>query len=208
MTDENSTTHPRPEDESGDTFVLGGSAALDAMKMVFERFLANRSPFGFRKARYPNEFHPLPYRPEPGDRLLLEEPWRIVLELYEGEQPMVMGLDLYGDAILGRGPSRPGRIILNLEEYGAQEHGVSREHAMLRPTVNRLFLIDQGSTNGTTLNGTPSGRGMASPVNDEDMIALGNLLLLVRVVKRPGDWQPGELEQAPRKRPTQNSKTD
>ena len=80
---------------------------------------------------------------------------------------MYMGLDLYGDVILGRGDSHPGRIIVNLEPYGARDLGVSREHVMLRPTPTRLFAIDQGSTNRTTVNGVPSGRGIATELRDE-----------------------------------------
>jgi hypothetical protein len=58
---------------------------------------------------------------------------------------------------------------------------------MLRPTVNRLYIIDQGSTNQTVVNGVPSGRGVASPLSDECMISLGNLLMMLHIVKRPTD---------------------
>ena len=174
--------------DMSETYVIRESNALDAIKTVFERFMSHQMPFGFNAQTEPDTYHALPYKPESNDELLLEEPWRIILELYQQNERMTLGIDLYGDIIFGRGESRPGRIILNLDPHDAQKLGVSREHAMLRPTANRLFLIDQGSTNGTTLNGASSGRGMASAVKHEDIIALGNMMLMVKILKKPGEW--------------------
>ncbi len=98
---------------------------------------------------------------------------------------MVVGLDLYGDVVLGRGDSHPGRIILDLEPYAAQSMGVSREHVMLRPTKTHLYVIDQGSTNGTTVNGTLCSRGIAIGLKNDDMLSLGNMLLVVHILSKP-----------------------
>ena len=167
-----------------ETNVLAGGVA-DPMAIVYERFMAHYQPFGFRSRHEEPIYHPIPYTPGLDDELLLKEPWRILLELYSGEQRMIMGVDLYGDVILGRGESRPGRIIIDLESYKAQELGVSREHALLRPTARHLFAIDQGSTNGTLVNGARSGRGIATPLKDEDLLSLGNLVLMVHIIKKP-----------------------
>src|SRR5574340_1129996 len=136
MNDRNDDQSKPPPDEAPDTSAIFIMQKSDApLETIYSRFIAHRMPFGFQ-SRDDKEitFHPIPYKPEPDDKLLLQEPWRVVLELYVEEQRMVMGLDLYGDVILGRGQSRPGHIVLNLEEYNAQALGVSREHAMLRPT--------------------------------------------------------------------------
>jgi hypothetical protein len=175
------------EDNSQETSIIKGSA-LDPLNTIFERFMANKTPFGFQVRQSEQEYHPIPYKPNPADdndKLLLIEPWRVQLELYADDQRRVLGMDLYGDVILGRGDSRPGRIILNMDPYGAQELGVSREHLMIRPTKTHLFALDQGSTNGTTINGSPSGRGVATQLKNDDLISLGNLLLLVRIISRP-----------------------
>lgn len=174
-----------PDSAAGDeTFVLpmGISAALNN---IYARFMANHMPFGFQARGEEIIYHPVPYRPDPGDPLLLAAPWRIELELYADEQRQVLGLDLHGDLILGRGASRPGRIILDLDPYGAHDLGVSREHLMLRPTRTRLFVLDQGSTNGTTVDGVTSGRGVATPLLDAAMLSLGNMVLMLRVIARP-----------------------
>jgi hypothetical protein len=171
-------------DRSDETFILP-AGAVGAMDKIFGLFMAHFTPFGFQSRDQVIEYHPLPYKPEDGDTLLLKEPWRIELELYAGEHRMVVGLDLYGDVILGRGESRPGRIILDLEPYGAHQLGVSREHVMLRPTPNRLFAIDQGSTNGTTVNGAPSGRGTAAELHDQDLISVGSMVFMLHVRGHP-----------------------
>lgn len=175
------------EDHSQETSIIKGSA-LDPLNTIFERFMANKTPFGFQVRNQDLTYYPIPYVPNPtdeNDQMLLKEPWRVQLELYADDQRRVLGMDLYGDVILGRGESRPGRIILNMDPYGAQELGVSREHLMLRPTKTHLFALDQGSTNGTTINGSPSGRGVASQLKNDDLISLGNLLLTVRIVTKP-----------------------
>ncbi len=176
-------THDIPD--AGDETNIIPSSASDPLKMVFERFMAHYTPFGFQARSDEVEFHPMPYVPGKDDEFLLSKPWRVLLELYNDARRRVVGLDLYGDVILGRGESQPGRIILDLEPYGAQETGVSREHMMLRPTAMHLFAIDRGSTNGTTVNGAPTGRGVAVPLKNEDLIALGEFVLMLHIINKP-----------------------
>lgn len=176
--------HNLPDRGGDETYILPINAS-DPMKVIFERFMSHHTPFGFEKSAADLTYHPMPYRPDDDDPLMLKQPWRIILELYTDDQRMMMGLDLHGDVILGRGPSRPGRIIIDLEPYGAQKLGVSREHLMLRPTELRLFAIDQGSTNGTTVNGAASGRGVATALKNEDLLGLGNMVIMLRIVERP-----------------------
>lgn len=175
----------KPDNSRGreETFII--SSRDNPVEMIFNRFTAYYTPFGFHTVDDEIQYHALPYRPEPGDELLLKSPWHVLLELYSGDHRMVVGLDLFGDIVLGRGESRPGRIILDLEPYGAKGLGVSREHVMLRPTTNKLFAIDQGSTNGTLINGLPSGRGLATALKDQDLINLGNLVLMLHVHSKP-----------------------
>lgn len=171
------------KDES--TYIIPAESS-DPIGTIFDRFTAHYTPFGFQSREETIEYYAMPYKPEPDDHLMLEQPWRLLLELYSDDHRRMMGLDLYGDVILGRGESRPGRIILSLGSYGAKDLGVSREHAMLRPTTTKLFAIDQGSTNGTTVNGAPSGRGIATVIRDQDLLALGKMILMIHVVSKPG----------------------
>lgn len=111
--------------------------------------------------------------------------WRIELhDLGSGSTPL--GLEIVGDTVLGRGKTGAAIPDLDLDEYRAFDLGVSRRHALLRPTKNRLYLIDLGSTNGTLLNATPLGQGVARAISDNDTVTLGNLSFTIRVADRPG----------------------
>lgn len=183
-------------DSNDETYIVSVSP-VTRMNQIFNRFLAQHMPFGFQSSVADMAYHPLPYKPASDDELLLREPWRVRLELYVREKRLYMGLELYGDVILGRGRSHPGRIILDLEPYGALEQGVSREHVILRPTRTRLFAIDRDSTNSTSVNGVHSGPGVATQLNDGDLLTLGNMVLMVHIVTRPdgtaaGDKKPAE----------------
>ncbi len=171
--------------------VIGRKVEMESIGTIYGHFLQRSTPFGFHmRDDHEIEFHALPYKPEssadnPGS-LLLEKPWRLVLEMLQGEKRLVLGLDLYGDVILGRGESSLGQIVVNLEPYDGVKLGVSRVHAMLRPTKGHLYLIDQGSTNGTTVNGATVQNGLLNAVKNEDVVALGDLVLMVYVLASPG----------------------
>lgn len=166
------------------TYIISDNAA-SSMEVIFTRFMAHYTPFGFHPQDREVIFYPLPYKPEPDDKLLLKEPWRLILELYKQNKRMVMGIDLYGDLVLGRGKSQPGRIILPLEDYDAVKLGVSREHALIRATATSLFVIDQGSTNGTKVNGALAGQGMAVALKDNDLMEIGQMTFMVKILSRP-----------------------
>jgi hypothetical protein len=108
--------------------------------------------------------------------------WRIQLIHEEGG---VIGLDLYDDVILGRGARAQGISGIDLSDWGAGDQGVSREHAILRPTPYGLYLVDIGSTNGTIHNAEMVVPGVAYEVVDGDAIVLGKLILTVRIVRAP-----------------------
>jgi signal transduction histidine kinase len=96
------------------------------------------------------------------------------------------GLEIVGEVVLGRhGEQQEIDDVINLNPFGAEALGVSRRHAMLRPTTTNLFIVDQGSTNGTYRNGRSVGSRTPYSLVDGDVITLGKLPLLVEVVERP-----------------------
>jgi hypothetical protein len=140
-----------------------------------------------RRVAYGAEALPIEvvYRPVPVNPSLVRsqsKPWRIQLVAEDGE---VLGLDIYGDVILGRGEKVRAGNGVDLTPLGAQEKGVSRRHALLRPTSSRLYLIDLVSTNGTLHNSVPVGPGIARVLSDGDVIMLGALTLVVRLIEVP-----------------------
>jgi hypothetical protein len=109
--------------------------------------------------------------------------WRICL-LGENDEALV--LNLYGDAIFGRETDTDPHSV-DLSTWRASELGVSRRHAMLRPTASGLYLIDLGSTNGTYHNSVLLGKGSARPIEDSDMIMLGSLVITILILKAPSE---------------------
>jgi signal transduction histidine kinase/pSer/pThr/pTyr-binding forkhead associated (FHA) protein len=110
------------------------------------------------------------------------EHWRVRLELV-GSQAEALEVDVGGDVVVGR--DRRAVNFVDLSDYRAEKLGVSRSHIMLRPTDTHLFIIDLGSTNGTTLNGHSIGVNTPYALLDDDLVALGNLQFKVRIVGRP-----------------------
>jgi FHA domain-containing protein len=110
--------------------------------------------------------------------------WRIEIE---GLGPAVepIGLDILGDAVMGRGRVGTQPADLDLDQFGALEQGVSRRHALLRPTANHLYIIDLGSTNGTLHNGLPLGPGIARSLKHNDAVTLGRLSFTVKLIDGP-----------------------
>jgi hypothetical protein len=100
----------------------------------------------------------------------------------------VVGLDIYGDVILGRGADVPGSPDIDLSNLNAEQVGVSRRHALIRPGRSKLYLIDLGSTNGTYVNGVPVSKGMAQVLRGNDSISLAGLSMVIEIIKSPTDF--------------------
>ena len=111
--------------------------------------------------------------------------WRIELHgLVQGVEPL--GVEVRGDVTIGRGPDSD----LDLDAYGGYKQAVSRRHAMLRPTHRQLFLIDLGSTNGTTYNMIPLARCQTHSLKHNDVITLGLMTMTVKIVQGPAGMVP------------------
>lgn len=87
-----------------------------------------------------------------------------------------MRFEIVGDVVMGRSMLAD----IDLLPINGLEHGVSRRHALLRPSRNALYMIDLGSTNGTHYNGIPMGQGIAIPLADRSVIRLGKLNMTVQ----------------------------
>ncbi|NDJ53621.1 MAG: FHA domain-containing protein [Chloroflexi bacterium] len=111
--------------------------------------------------------------------------WRVMLAPANINYRDQRAIEIRSDIVVGFDPSDDGQIDLNLASWEAQNYGVSRRHVKLRPSRNKLFAIDLGSTNGTHINGLPLGLGWAYALRDRDLITLGRLNLRIRIVHRP-----------------------
>ena len=132
-------------------------------------------------------YQPVPRIPDLPGEAYISRHWRIQLINEEGD---AKGFDVYDDVILGRGNRVRERSGIDLLEWGALDNGVSREHALLRPTPTKLYLVDIGSTNGTYHNIDFVTPGDARELTDGDMIVLGRLVFTVRIMHSPQDDLP------------------
>lgn len=117
----------------------------------------------------------------------IEDPpvWRVLLKFDGIGQQVVVGLDVRGDIVFGRGSGDPDSPDIDLTNLGAQDRGVSRRHALMRPSANKLYLIDLNSTNGTYVNAVPVSRGMAQVIRNHDSLAFAGLTSMAEIVSSP-----------------------
>lgn len=82
--------------------------------------------------------------------------------------------------VVGRSDVKTGyHPDVDLTPYGAQEHGVSREHVQLLLHDQHLYVIDMDSANGTFLGGKQLPPKEAQLLSDGDELLLGRLAVQV-----------------------------
>ena len=79
-------------------------------------------------------------------------------------------------AVIGRSSSHADYVLI--------ENSVSRSHARIGLTDNRITMEDLGSLNGTIVNGTKLTPGLAHPLSSGMMIALGDVDLKVTIFQK------------------------
>lgn len=133
-----------------------------------------------------DEYIELPTKKEHEDSDIVGRPRHIALiDVNLKHDPL--RFKIRDDVFIGR---EAGGIVpdIDLTDYGAADCGVSRQHALLRPTKDSLHLIDLDSTNGTFRNGTRLRSGSAESLKDNDLISFGTLHFKLRITESP--WQP------------------
>jgi hypothetical protein len=109
--------------------------------------------------------------------------WRVIFELAGPEHFGMLPLEIVSDVVIGRGHMGENAPELDLDALDAFQLGVSRRHALLRPSPNHLYLIDLGSSNGTLVNGYPLGTGIAQSLAEHTHISLGKLNMSILLLK-------------------------
>jgi hypothetical protein len=188
-------TPPSPKPNSQPSAVeLTTRLSLDVLSSLQT---APASPYGLAPD------NPVQYVTIPRDRAVIQQQenvalprWRIELHGLPGAAKP-LGFDIVGDVVIGVGKADSAPPDVDLAGYEAARKGVSRRHALFRPTRNRLYIIDLGSTNGTKCDALPVGLGVATEVKDSATITLGNLTFSVSIISRPEpDAQPAPAPSA------------
>ena len=132
------------------------------------------------------------FMPFPNSTTLTDAPmWRVRFDL-TSDTSIRFGLEINGDVVFGRGSDSAN--IYDLTPYKADELGVSRHHLTLRPTPTALYVVDEGSTNGTQRNGQALGPSTPYGLNNGDILTLGKLEFVIRITNRPHTGQTGVLQ--------------
>ena len=98
----------------------------------------------------------------------------VIFHVEDSDDPLQ--IQVREKAILGRTGGESARVaLINLDPYGAEQRGVSRRHAFLERSGDRLYISDLGSTNHTYLNGQQLQEHDQLIVRDGDQIRLGHL---------------------------------
>ncbi len=118
--------------------------------------------------------------PKEGDEL--RPVWRLRLEM-AADPSNSPEIEVNGEVVLGSRAEAAG--VVNLGPYGAVEQGVSRRHLRLWGTDAGLFVLDMHSTNGTLLNGQRMHPDTPYRVTDGDLLSLGKLTFVLRVLQGP-----------------------
>jgi len=113
-------------------------------------------------------------------------PWRIVLTIKH--VPVKMIFDLGKPLVVGRFLATNGAPHgIDLTPFNAMERGVSRQHLLFQREGEQVVVIDNNSTNGTTLNGELLTPHQPYPVSHGDRLLLGNLEMQIDMLINPLD---------------------
>jgi pSer/pThr/pTyr-binding forkhead associated (FHA) protein len=81
---------------------------------------------------------------------------------------------------LGRlSDNQPIEPDVDLSQFKAFDHGVSRLHAIIRQNQGNVIMIDLGSSNGTYVNGMRIMPNIEHPLRHGDIVALGKLKMQI-----------------------------
>ncbi len=124
-------------------------------------------------------------------------PGALALCLKGHAAPLVVEADTR--AILGRKSDKPVQApLLDLTDYDAYRHGVSRQHAQVTVFSGRAVIQDMGSANGTWLNERRLVPFRSYPLHNGDQVMLGRLSLTV-LISGPVDATASSQEATPPK---------
>jgi hypothetical protein len=99
-----------------------------------------------------------------------------------------LGIEIASDVVFGiERPQQPAPDMDFSLFYGVDK-GVSRRHLMLRPSQQRLYLIDLSSTNGTRLNGIKLNPSLPVALSSGDLVSMAALTFMVTILATPADY--------------------
>lgn len=110
--------------------------------------------------------------------------WRVTFQIgEEGGETLIA--EVKRPTIIGRSDPRAAtHPDLDFSAYGAVELGMSRQHAILLPASDGVWLIDLDSTNGTWVNDHYLHAGLRYRLQEDGLITFGALKVRIHAVER------------------------
>ena len=106
---------------------------------------------------------------------------KLLLHVRGHDTPLLV--ELMENMVLGRYDTDTGEAPeVDLEEYGAQDLGVSRRHAVVLFEDDAVKIMDLGSANATFINGQKLMAHQARILRDGDELRLGRMVIRVNFV--------------------------
>ena len=116
----------------------------------------------------------------------LHEPMPWVIELRIVGTAATLQVQVHETMMIGRADPQKGVIpAVDLSAHNGQGLGVSRQHAVIMVTDNRIYIKDLGSVNGTRLNGSALAPQNEYRLRHGDELTIGQIKLQVRFIVVP-----------------------
>lgn len=110
----------------------------------------------------------------------IQSPATLLLYIFMAQHALVLDVTQDKIIILGRKDADSVRPIdVDFAPFNGSQSGISREHAYFEFTPDGLTLVDNGSTNGTYINGQRIPSHVPYPIHDRDQVTLGHLIFKV-----------------------------
>ncbi len=97
-------------------------------------------------------------------------------QIYLSMRTGILSIQVKQEVTLGRVENNGGSTsFVDLSTFGAEQSGISREHAKL--IVNdsgQIYIMDLGSTNGTYVNEEQLNPSISYPLDNGDVLRLGS----------------------------------
>jgi hypothetical protein len=97
----------------------------------------------------------------------------------EGAPTPILLSPQYETSIGRRDPATGTQPDVDLSAYSGYRLGVSRKHAIIRMNSEQLEVLDLGSSNGTSVNGSRLVAHLPHPLRDGDEMMLGKMIIRV-----------------------------
>jgi hypothetical protein len=103
---------------------------------------------------------------------------KLVLQIETSRRPLVFDFQSIDTLVIGRSDPDTGEgPDIDLNDFGAQKKGISRRHATIFWQNGALHIMDEGSANGTSLNGDSLEPHRPYMLRSGDMVGLASLTL-------------------------------